>query len=141
MDSFSEFDVDKLRQQFNDRMAEFSSLHQRMREISASATSAKRLLTVTVGAQGEVTALKFHSDGYRSMARPELEHLILDTIGRARSQVMDSLKSMVAPLAPEGVNIDDVMEGRFEPVDFLSGDGFPKQSGPARAGGYDDEEE
>ncbi|MFE3112038.1 YbaB/EbfC family nucleoid-associated protein [Kitasatospora indigofera] len=134
-------DVDKLRQQFNDRMAEFSSLHQRMQEMSASATSPKRLLTATVGAQGEVTALKFHSDGYRSMAPTELEHLILDTVGRARQQVMDSLKSLVAPLAPEGVSIDDVMEGRFEPVEFFSGDGFPKRPGSARPAVYDDDEE
>jgi DNA-binding protein YbaB len=137
MDAFPDLGV--LRQQFTDRMAEFSSLHKRMQELSASATSPQRLLTATVGAQGEVTALKFHSDGYRSMAQSELEHVLLETIKRARQQVMDQMKELANPLAPAGVSIDDVLEGRFDPVDLTSGQVFQRATEVSRPG-YDDEE-
>jgi DNA-binding protein YbaB len=133
-------DLDELRRQFTDRMTEFTSLHKRLQELSASATSPQRLVTATVGAQGEVTALKFHSDGYRSMAQSELEHVLLDTIKRARRHVMDQMKDLVGPLAPVGASIDDILEGRFDPVDLTSGQVFQPRQTPSPRDAYDEEE-
>ncbi|MEV8100316.1 YbaB/EbfC family nucleoid-associated protein [Kitasatospora sp. NPDC085879] len=141
MDDFPSLDLDELRERVESRMAEFSEMHQKMRALTASATSAQRLLTVTVGAQGEVTAVKFHSDGYRSMAPSELEHVVLDTVQRARTQVLDRVKGLVAPLAPEGLDIDDIMAGRIDPGQLTKSHLFTPGGawGKHGAGSFDDE--
>ncbi|MFD9123292.1 YbaB/EbfC family nucleoid-associated protein [Kitasatospora sp. NPDC059571] len=143
MDDFPGLDLDELRERVESRMAEFSAMHQKMQALSASATSARRLLTVTVGAQGEVTAVKFHSDGYRSMAPSELEHVVLDTVQRARAQVLEQVKGLVAPLAPAGLDIDDIMAGRLDPGQLAKDHVFtPGMAWGARdAGPFDDEDD
>jgi hypothetical protein len=73
------------------------------------------------------------------MAQSELENVLLETIKRARQQVMDQMKKLANPLAPAGVSIDDVLEGRFDPVDLTSGQVFQRATEDSRPG-YDDEE-
>ncbi|PBC69550.1 YbaB/EbfC DNA-binding family protein [Streptomyces sp. TLI_235] len=143
MDDFPTLDLDEIRQRVESRMAEFSAMHQKMQQLSVSVTSAQHLLTVTVGAQGEVTALKFHSDGYRSMAPSELEHIVLDTLQRARRQVLDQAKALAAPLAPAGLDIDDIMAGRIDPAELTKNHVFDPAAGWGRRGtaAPDDEED
>jgi hypothetical protein len=141
MSGFSEASIDELRAKFDNRMAELATMQKDMQALSASATSPQRLLTVTVGAQGEVTGVKFHSDGYRSMAQPELEHVILKTTQVARGKVMSKLKGLMAPLAPAGVDIDDLMEGRVAPGDLMANHDLSPKGAQASAAYQEDGDE
>ncbi|MFF3515817.1 YbaB/EbfC family nucleoid-associated protein [Streptomyces sp. NPDC002573] len=126
MEPFAGLDLEEIQQQFENRLADFTSLHSRIQSIWASATSPRHLLTATVSAQGDVTHLKFHTDAYRAMAPSELESVVLETIQRARRDALDRMKELVAPLAPAGMSIDDVLAGRFDVKDIMSGQPFAK---------------
>ncbi|MGW4757712.1 YbaB/EbfC family nucleoid-associated protein [Streptomyces chartreusis] len=115
---FADLDLGAIQRQFTAKMDEFSSTQEKLRSLSASATSPKRLLTVTVGAQGELTEVKFHTEAYRTMARAELEHTVMETIVRAREDVLAKMREVVSPLAPQGMSVDDIMSGRFDPGDI-----------------------
>ncbi|MFF7415487.1 YbaB/EbfC family nucleoid-associated protein [Streptomyces lydicus] len=125
---FADLGIEEMRAKFDSRMSELAAMQQQLLKLSESATSPQRLLTVTVGSQGEVTALKFHSDGYRTMARTELEHVLLETVQSARAKVMVQMKKLMTPLVPAGVDMDALMEGRVTPGDIMArGDFGPRK--------------
>lgn len=99
-----------------------------MRAVDATVTSSNGMVSVTVGAQGDVQALTFHSQRYRQMAPAELSHLVLDTIGRARTSVLRQLEEHLPSTTFAGVSLQDLMNGsadwssllpeRFEAVEL-----------------------
>jgi len=85
-----------------DKLAE----HQRkMSEITATATSPRKQVSVTLGAQGQLLELKFPNDAYRDMAPMELANLIAETFGAARVQVMKQQRELMMANAPTGVDL------------------------------------
>jgi DNA-binding protein YbaB len=56
---------------------------------TASVTSKDRMVTVTVGAQGQVVSLTFHTTAYRSMAPAQLATLLTDLLNEARADIGD----------------------------------------------------
>jgi DNA-binding protein YbaB len=84
-----------------------------MREISATATSARREVSVTVKHTGGVTDIKFTGSGYRRLAPNELSSLIMATINDAKDQAADAAAGLLAPLLPSGMNARDVVAGKL----------------------------
>lgn len=84
---------------------------ERMSQVSATMTSPQGLVTVTVGAQGEVQSLLFNSQDYRKMPAAELSHVVLDTISRARASVMQQLAGALPDSTFAGISYADVMNG------------------------------
>ncbi|CAJ61610.1 MULTISPECIES: YbaB/EbfC family nucleoid-associated protein [Frankia] len=56
-------------------------------EASYRTSDKNKLLSVTVGGQGEIRDLTFRGDGYRDLAPAELADLLVKTIERARQEV------------------------------------------------------
>ncbi len=85
-----------------------------LREASFTVRSKDRAVEVTVGHQGELTALRFLEGKYRRMAAGELAASVLDAAERARTQmsrhVMETFQPFTQPstAVPElaGVDID-----------------------------------
>ena len=106
---------------------------QRMSEVSATMTSAQGLVTVTVGAGGEVRSLLFNSHGYRKMPAAELSHVILDTINRARASIMAQLIGELPDSTFAGLSYSDIINGKVDwdqvLPDTLDLDNLPWQTG------------
>lgn len=72
---------------------------------STMVRSSDRVVEVTIGAQGELTALKFPDNRHQSMTGPQLASSIMEAVqqGRARmaGQVMDAFAPFMQP-GPEG---------------------------------------
>ncbi|MFF4172336.1 YbaB/EbfC family nucleoid-associated protein [Streptomyces sp. NPDC001744] len=72
---------------------------------STTVRSSDRVVEVTVGAQGELTALKFPDNRHQAMTGPQLASSIMEAFqqGRARMarQVMDTFAPFMQP-GPEG---------------------------------------
>jgi DNA-binding protein YbaB len=85
--------VQRLREH-QERMAEVTA---RLRTATASATSKDRMVTATVGPQGQVVSLSFHNSDYRSMASAELSAVLVEVLNRARAdigeRVIESMKA------------------------------------------------
>lgn len=80
--------------------------------MSASATSPKRVLTVTVNHKGELTKVKFNNDGYRDMAPSELSTAVQETVNRARGLVAAKVQDAMGSLTgPGGVTFEEVRSG------------------------------
>lgn len=87
---------------------------ERTRTVTATVTSAKNLLTVTVGPNGELQSLIFNSRSYRNMAPAELAHVILETVDRARAAVNRELTELMPAALPAGMSIGGVLNGEID---------------------------
>ncbi|QHF95312.1 YbaB/EbfC family DNA-binding protein [Streptomyces sp. NHF165] len=87
--------------------------------ISATATARDRLLSVTVDARGIVQDVRFHTTRYRSMAAAELSAAVLETIGRAQEEAAEEMRSALAPVMPDGIDLDAAVEGHSRHDEML----------------------
>ncbi len=85
-----------------------------LNESTGSARSARRQVSATVDARGEITALKFHGQGYRSLPPAELADIIVSTIREARVAARTQMWESVQDLAPNGAQISELINGDHE---------------------------
>ena len=105
----------------NDMMAELEKqrddlarLQAGLASVSATATSPKRQVSVTVDARGGVTELKFLSQAYRSMSGTELASTIVATISDAQRQVRERLAEQAGQGGPPGATPADLANGTVD---------------------------
>ncbi|MEU1518964.1 YbaB/EbfC family nucleoid-associated protein [Streptomyces sp. NPDC005811] len=79
--------------------AAVAAADERLRAASVTVLSKDRSVEVTVGPQGEVTALKFSDGKYRAMAPAQLSAVILQTLGEARSRMARQVLDTYRPIS------------------------------------------
>jgi DNA-binding protein YbaB len=84
---------------------QINETNRRMQEITATATSPRKSVSITVGAQGQVIDLKFPSDAYKRMAPKELANVITETFAAAQQQVQAQLMELMQANAPGGFDL------------------------------------
>ncbi|MFJ2592317.1 YbaB/EbfC family nucleoid-associated protein [Streptomyces erythrochromogenes] len=85
--------------------------------ISVTVTAKDRAVEATVGAQGELTGLRFPTSRYRTMAPAELANVVMTTISSARAKAASQLLDIYRPFGPiPGLSAD--APGGFGPVDW-----------------------
>ncbi|GAA4945857.1 hypothetical protein GCM10023224_31470 [Streptomonospora halophila] len=94
------------------------------------AVAKNRLVAAKVNGRGELVELRFHTQAYRDMAPAELADTILDTIKQAHAKMGERVAELYKPLAPEGVDMQAVMEGRFDPAEMFRRLGGTMPRGP-----------
>lgn len=102
---------------------------QNLHQATVTTRSADQKVELTVGAQGELTAIEFPGNGHRTMTGAELSASILDAAGRARAEMARQVMEAFDPLAgmlsggpgAEGLAVDwnkifgSALEGFEEP--------------------------
>jgi Zn-dependent protease with chaperone function len=109
-------------------------VQQALSSSTESATAKDRSITVVVGAQGEVTAIRFHTERYREMAADELSAALVDLISRARTRMSERVAAAFAPLAGVGEALRSSMVGGTELdglLDRMRAAGAPARRDPA----------
>jgi acyl-CoA reductase-like NAD-dependent aldehyde dehydrogenase len=71
--------------------------------VSGTATAPRQVVSVTVGPAGAITALRFPTNAYKSMAPAELAAVIMKTAEEARTLARDGLAELLGPL-PDGIS-------------------------------------
>lgn len=69
---------------------------------TASATSKDRMTTVTVGPQGQVVSLVFHTTAYQEMAPAELAAALTNLLNEARARMGEQVTARLKSLADVG---------------------------------------
>ena len=92
-----------------------------MADTSHTLMSKRRLFSVTVDAGGNLTALTFNGEAYRSLAPAELAQLIVDTTKTAREQCMAEAAKAVHEIWPEAGADFDIMNGATNLDDLMNG--------------------
>ncbi|GAA2217882.1 YbaB/EbfC family nucleoid-associated protein [Micromonospora olivasterospora] len=97
----------------------------------------KKLLSVTVGGQGELTRITFNGDAYRQLAPAELADLIVTTARTAREGAQRKTMAGTAELLADHAGLGDIarsatsMEELFEGVTGLASNKADRQKGRA----------
>jgi DNA-binding protein YbaB len=116
-----------LEQQIEESIAELRATRlavDEARRLAADATvtekSKNRMISVTVGSRGDLQALNFHGEAYRSLAPAELAKLIVDAVDRARTKCQQNAMASIQELMPgstrglgsasTGLNFDDMVK-------------------------------
>ncbi|MEV6636975.1 YbaB/EbfC family nucleoid-associated protein [Actinoplanes sp. NPDC051470] len=93
--------------------------YRQIQAISATATSARREVSVTVSHSGAVRDIKFTGTAYRRLAPAELATLLMETIDEAAKEVAGKLAEVLAPRLPPGVDVEKLLAGDVDPASFL----------------------
>jgi len=97
-----------------------AKLAEAQRDLAArreSATAEDHLVTATVGADGALVDLTFHTERYREMAPAELAAAILAVVGRARTAMSAAVADAFAPFG--GGALRDLARGRIDQNAYL----------------------
>lgn len=105
--------LEQLFEDYQRQRSRMADLAREMQEISATATSPRREVSVTVKHTGGVTDIKFTGSSYRRMAPNELSSLIMTTIADAKEQAADAAAELIAPMLPAGMNARDMVAGKL----------------------------
>lgn len=84
---------------------------QRARQSRTTAQDKERLLTVTVGGQGELVELAFNGDAYQDLAPAELADLIVKTTASARQEAQRKAMAAVTALGLDLGRLDAAARG------------------------------
>jgi DNA-binding protein YbaB len=90
------------------------TLQQGLNEVTGEARSARRQVSVTVDARGEIVELKFHGQGYRNLPPAELANIIVATIRDARAAAQASLWESIGDTIPGAAKMADLGAEDFD---------------------------
>jgi DNA-binding protein YbaB len=126
-----EDEVERLMREFRERRARAGQLQRQIAAISGTATAKRQAVKVTVGVQGNITALEFPTGAYKRMPPAELSEAILATAAAARQKALDNLSTLMVPLLPNGLNYLDLIQGKADTPSALPAE--PPMSDEVRA--------
>ncbi|MET8566298.1 YbaB/EbfC family nucleoid-associated protein [Streptomyces flaveolus] len=103
---------ESFRREMQDALAEFTKQHEALRKartdiaaLSATVRSKDRSVEVTVGPQGEVTALRFLGNRHQTMTAQKLAASVLEAISQARTQVGEQATKLFESIAGLGSGV------------------------------------
>lgn len=112
--------MSSMREQMEAELARLQTTMRELEETNANLESAteevtakNRLVTATVDATGRLIELKFHTDGYRSMAPAELSAALIEVIDRAQQKMADRIAKAYDAFTPEGIDTAATMRGEM----------------------------
>ncbi|UQU64516.1 YbaB/EbfC family nucleoid-associated protein [Couchioplanes caeruleus] len=103
--------IEHLFEEYERQRSSLTTMQQKMREISVSATSPRREVTVTVGQNGTLTDVTFPTGAYKRLTPAELTAVILQTYAEAKEQVVQQTAELLAPVLPEGMDAQQLARG------------------------------
>ncbi|MEU9345163.1 YbaB/EbfC family nucleoid-associated protein [Streptomyces sp. NPDC048278] len=122
--------IEDLLDQYRRQRDEAAETRRRINETTATVTAPRQTVKITVGAQGEVTAIEFPTGAYRRMAPKELADVLLSTLRQARAEALEGVSGVLAERLPSGVTVPDLLQGRVDPAAVLPED--PAMPDPVR---------
>lgn len=107
MDEF-QATMEELAEEHNRQTAELRDVYGKLNELTATAQSEDRMVTVTVGSQGQVQGIELDPRVYRKLSPSELSRSILEQIGVAAAEVSAETQRLMGPFLPEGLPYEEV---------------------------------
>lgn len=114
--------IEDLLDQYRRQRKEAAATRRRINETTSTVTAPRQTVKITVGAQGEVTAVEFPTGAYRRMAPKELADVLLATLRQARAEALEGVAGVLAEQLPPGVTVPDLLQGRVDPGAVLPED-------------------
>jgi len=106
--------IEELTEEYEKARARTGELRQKISELTASATSPRESVKVTVGAQGDLRAIEFPTSAYKRMPPAELSGALMAAINEAKEKAQGMLNELMAPSMPAGASFLDLVQGKAE---------------------------
>lgn len=103
--------VDDLLAEYRRSREHLATVHQRLGEISATASNSDTSVTVTVGPRGSVTALSVSEEAYRRYRPSELAEEIVRLAASASDRALVDASNVLAPALPAGTDPQALLLG------------------------------
>ncbi|MFG2828502.1 YbaB/EbfC family nucleoid-associated protein [Streptomyces sp. NPDC048434] len=114
--------VEELLAEYRDAREQAADTQRRISEVEATVTAPRKVVKVTVGAQGQVTALDFPTNAYRSLPPKDLSRVITTTLEQARAEALSQVAEVALGGMLGGVPTADLLQGKVDPRSFLPED-------------------
>jgi DNA-binding protein YbaB len=108
-----------LRARFDDVYASYSKLRDNVGDLQrqlagleVTAKSADGMVTVVVGARGQLVRLKLHERAYAQHRPDRLATLITETVGRAEVAAGQAVQQLVARVVPEETGVAELLRSQ-----------------------------
>ncbi|MCO8275487.1 YbaB/EbfC family nucleoid-associated protein [Actinoplanes sp. TRM 88003] len=103
--------VEGLFAEFERQRSSLNEAQEKMREVSETATSPRREVSVTVGQNGTLTGIQFPTSAFRRMTPGELSTALMTTYAEAKEKALTRSAEILQPLMPEGADAATLMRG------------------------------
>lgn len=97
--------------QYQRRRTELADFQRDAAAVTATVTAPRKVVSVTIGNAGVVKEIKFPTTAYKSLSGPELAKILVRTIEDARSQALDQVADLLAPMLPPGLDPRQIVRG------------------------------
>jgi DNA-binding protein YbaB len=107
-------DLDRLQRDYDQQMAQLTTMNQKMAELKVEVTSPNGVVSVAVGSRGELTSLRLHGDKHRNMPGTELAALILKTITAAQAKLQEQITTLMPSSLIPGMDLTAMTKPDFD---------------------------
>jgi DNA-binding protein YbaB len=111
--------IETLFQEYENQRSSLGEMQQKMRAISATATSQRREVAVTVGQNGVLTDVQFPTSAYKRMTPTELRSALLAAYGDAKEQATAQATEVLKPFLPDGMDAGALVRGTAGPEAYF----------------------
>jgi DNA-binding protein YbaB len=87
------------------------ALQEKLDAVAVTVTAKRKVVSVTVGRQGKVTALSFPTGAYKNMVASELASIIMKTIEEATERAAQQFAALLVPVLPTRISADGIVRG------------------------------
>lgn len=101
-DQLSE-NIEELRANYQDKRAEIRELQKRASRVTSTARSRDGLISLEVGAQGQLLGLSLKPGVYSRLSPQRLAAALTDLAKTATADVTEQVRQIMAPVLPPGV--------------------------------------
>jgi DNA-binding protein YbaB len=112
-------DLVALVERLQEQTSALAENQRRLREIAATASSRRRLVTVSAGHGGVIQKVTFDGDGYKRLTPVELASQVQETIRAAQDKACEEAAHIVAPSLPPGVDAQRMMRGEVDLAELI----------------------
>jgi DNA-binding protein YbaB len=105
---------------YKEQQEKLVEAREKLSAVTNTVTSARQVVSATVGRHGEVLGLAFPSSAYKRMAPAELASVIVKTIQDARAKSLEASAGLLAPMLPEGFSAEDMLSGKVDLQSMLT---------------------
>ncbi|MER6104893.1 YbaB/EbfC family nucleoid-associated protein [Streptomyces sp. NPDC001832] len=110
----------EMQRQVREHAEKLASVQRELAARTSTVRSKDRAISVTVGVQGDVREIKFHTEDYRQMDPVRLGKALVDLIGRAQNEGGEAAREAFEPLRGKGDEMRRSMLAGTPVEDFLA---------------------
>jgi DNA-binding protein YbaB len=119
--------LEELHRAYQEQRNMLADLQSKISEITVTAVSTRKEISVTVSSTGLVSDIKFLGSGYKRHSAKDLSALVMQTIAEAKAKAHELTAQLLAPLMPPGMDARRLMNGDVD-VDAMAPPDGPRMA-------------